>query len=122
MENKTQKLILTLEYLALVVSCLLVLIDYKLKRDLLQMIMRIEREIYARQADTVADDSHSTTADNLSTGNLVADVAGMEATNGDHAPGAAGQPEPGPGPGHAPVKRAGTRNKTVPQPDKQVGP
>jgi hypothetical protein len=124
MEDKTRKLLMTLEYLALVVSILLVLIDYKLKRDLLQLFIQIERDLYGKQPEPDSDGGNSTGPDNLRAGNLVANDTGMETPGVANAPGAAGEPGPGAGGGNGtrPKRSAGTRNTPVQVTDKQVGP
>lgn len=45
MDDKTRKLIIALEVIALITSAVLILIDYKLKRDLLDLLTRIEGSV-----------------------------------------------------------------------------
>lgn len=119
--DKMRKLLLTLELIALIVSAILILIDYRLKKDVLQLFMKVERKIdQAIPLLSPAGDIASHPVDVLP-GNLVANDAGMETANGHHPASAAGGTEPGPG-ASEPAKRArGTRNTGVPKPDKPVG-
>lgn len=121
MEAKTRNLILTLEILALATAGILILIDFKLKKDLLALFIRIEEKI-AHGEQTLADTSRVATADSVHSGSMVADTSRMEAPNVDDSSSANGS-RPTAASNRPRAKRStGTRSAPVSESDKSVGP
>ena len=76
MEAKTRRLVITVEVLALTVSALLILIDYKLKKDLLILIRRIEEALI--EATHAMEPSRDLDPDSLRVGDLASHDARVE--------------------------------------------
>lgn len=121
MEQKTRNLFLALELLALTVAGLLILIDYKLKRDLLTLFARIEKAMEYAQESGRGANSGSADIDSVYPRNMVADASGVEAVRTDAANSANGTAATATGNRPSPKRSRGNGNRTIPQPDKSVG-
>ena len=119
MDDKTRKTLLTLELLALFVSALLILIDYKLKRDLLALFIKIERSLYGSSVMDKESPERASDA-GLRTGDLVGEPAGMEAPINPVA--ANGNSQPRRAARKPANSNGGAGGQGIPQQDKQVGP
>lgn len=120
-EDKTRKLLMALELLAISVAAVLILIDYKLKRDLLELFARIESAIETGNRIYGTDTDHAG-SDNPVPGSFVV---------GDHSP-VETTDVPSTANGHSKAREANGRfttahrdgrtgNTPVPDPDKPVG-
>jgi len=120
MEERPRGLVIALVYVALVTSALLVLIDYKLKRDLLDMFRHIQEEIDRGQKLYRSPPDRDPDTDGVRTTDLVGNASPVEASNGDKPPSAPRVPEGD----RAKATQRGrrTRDQTVFGPDNQVGP
>ena len=78
--EKTKKLLIALELLALATSVILVLIDYRLKQDLLNLFRRIEAGIETASGLLGKDPNFSPDTSGLSGSPLVGDNPIVEAT------------------------------------------
>jgi hypothetical protein len=121
MEEKTRKLLLTLELLAIATAAILILIDYKLKQDLLKLFERIETAIGTEQHLFDANTSKPGNSSNIPGSPMVGDNTIMETSDiPDSANGHGASRQ-------ATSKRAAangngrTRNTTIPDPDKSMG-
>jgi hypothetical protein len=119
--EKTRRLVLILEGLALVVATVLILVDYKLKNDLVELYRKMEGTL-ARGKEFMGESSiPADHPSGLRDSYLVDHVSTVETPTAEHS---------GNGNGNASTasKRAtakrsgGTRDSAVPQPDKRVGP
>lgn len=125
MEDKTRKLLLALELVAILTAAILILVDYKLKRDLVELTKNVEgaieqaRQLYSQESPS-AD-----TADNpggLHSSHLVDNAAGMEAPIHLDETSQNGNAKTVQRARTTPKRNGGTRNTTVPRPDNAVGP
>jgi len=122
MDDKNRKLFITLELVALAVSFLLVLIDYKLKRDLLDLFIKIERELYGRQ-DASKESPRSADSAGVRASRMVDHSTGVEAENSAPMAEQNGSAKPANQNGKAAPKRStGARNQAIPGNGKPVGP
>jgi hypothetical protein len=120
-EVKTRNLLVMLELLAVTVAGILILIDYKLKRDLVELFARIESAIETgnKLYDTFAANNSSDT--NLRDGTVVGDNPPME-TPDVRKPGNTGSTNRGTaGKQSASNGSGGTRNTPVQGPGKSMG-
>lgn len=121
-EDKTRRLLLIVEMLAIGTAALLILIDYKIKQDLVALFKQIEAamtyESRLYSANAGNPDSYSAVFD----GSLVGDNSTVETPIADSAD----KPDPaGQKPADkrkSPVNRTGARGKAIQDPDKSVGP
>lgn len=117
MEDKTRKLVLILEGIAIITATVLILVDYKLKNDLMDLYVKMERAL--KNGETIY--SAGIDPGLLRPGNMVRDAATVEtrAANGTiHA-----DSKPGPrGKRPSPERNRGNGNTTIPKPDNPVGP
>lgn len=118
---KSRTLFLTLELTALAVAGLLILIDYKLKRDLLALFIRIEEALANGQEAVAHDTDGSSDTSIVRASDMVAHPAGMEALRGNAANHANGSAAAAAGSTPNRKRSAGTRSAKVPEPDKPVG-
>ncbi len=115
---RTRRLILALEMLALITSGLLVLIDYRLKQDLLKLFQRIEvaietaNRIYPQNPDVSSD-----TGD-ISGGSVVGDNPSVETSAPDITRAANGSGRKTANRRTSPNGSGGTRSAPVSQPGK----
>lgn len=120
-EDKTRRLLLIVEVLAIGTAAVLILIDYKLKQDLVALFRQIEAamnyESRLYSANAGNPDSYSVVFDS----SLVGDNPPVEKTAPDNAdkPHAA-EPKPT-GERKSAVRGSGARSKKVPDADKSVG-
>src|SRR5882762_9159526 len=78
MEIKTRKLMIALELLAIVTAAVLILIDYKLKQDLLKLFERIESAIETANGLHNQDAGLSADTGGIPGGSVVGDYPIME--------------------------------------------
>jgi hypothetical protein len=122
MEDKTRKLIIALELVALVTAGILILIDYKLKQDLLKLFERIESAIetgnrlYSQDPDFSADTSR------VPRGSMVGDNPPMETSASATAHRANGSGKPRASRGKATDSSRGTRDTPIQESSESVGP
>lgn len=119
--DKTQRLVMALELLALIVAAVLILIDYKLKRDLVILFRNIEGTLATSTKLQGNHDNNPGDSDPVSDGSLVGDVSIVEETV-DAAPNNGhGQVRDANGRYTSPVRDGRARDTQIPQPDKPVG-
>lgn len=87
-EAKTRNLVLTLELVALVVGIILVLIDYKLKQDLVKLFERIEGSIATASGVHRQDAGIRTDPGSVPSDTVVADNPRVETPTADSPVGA----------------------------------
>lgn len=76
---------MSLEILALITAAVLILIDYKLKQDLIKLFERIESGIEAANRLHTQDSRINTDTGNIPSGSMVGDNPGMETAASDAA-------------------------------------
>jgi hypothetical protein len=117
--GKTQRLILALETLAILTAAVLILVDYKLKNDLVDLYRKMEATL--KHGESLFGENAATPLDSMRVrpGSLVDNRATVETGPGDNVAAQNGQPK---------TRRAQpanrdrrTRDKAVSDPDKQVG-
>lgn len=121
LEIKTRRLVLSLEILAILIGALLILIDYKLKHDLVKLFERIEASIERGRRVYGEDSTINPDPSGIPANPLVADNPRMEAS--------ASRPESATASAkrQATVKRAtphrsgGARDTSVPTTSERVG-
>lgn len=120
MDSKSRNLIMALEFLLLATAGIVILIDFKLKRDLLLMFVEIKTEIESGQRNVAKASNNSSDTSGVHTGDLVGNASAMEAASVPHENGSA--PKPRTGTARAVAKRStGNGNTGIPQLDKPVG-
>lgn len=123
MEDKTRKLIVILEGIAIVTALVLILVDYKLKNDLVDLYKKMERALADGQKLFGPEFASDIDIASLRTGDMVGNAATVETANGSGPPIGMGQSSPAETARRTPAKRnRGNRNPPVPEPDKQMGP
>jgi hypothetical protein len=90
MEIKTRKLMITLELLALITAAVLILIDYKLKQDLLRLFGRIETAIETANRLHSQDADVSNDTGDIPDSSLVGADPTVEAATGNTKAGTGG--------------------------------
>jgi hypothetical protein len=119
--DKTKVYLLIIECLALGTAAVLILIDYKIKQDLVGLFKQVEAAIYHESRIHCADTDNYHGDSGLPDSALVGDNAIMETTD---VPVTASASAPGrktASRNKTPDSRAGTRSKKVPDTDKSVG-
>jgi hypothetical protein len=116
---KTARLVLILEAIAITTALILILVDYKLKNDLVALYKKMEvaledgRKLFGESFGAGIDTS------SLQRGSVVDDTAWLETPIVRDTPAGNGQAARDSKP---PAQRSGrNRNTQVPKPDKQVG-
>jgi hypothetical protein len=110
-----------LELLAVSVAAILILIDYKLKRDLVELFARIESAIETGNKLYGTYTANASSDTDIRDGVVVGDNPPME-TPDVHKPGTAGSQNGHPrGRNTTAHNSRGTRNTTVPDADKPMG-
>jgi len=117
---KTRKLALALEFLALIISALLILVDYRLKRDLLDLFKRLEFTIERGQRLYYQDAAKPRDNSGVPASSMVGDNPIMEETT---------NPEPSSSNGQAtaPIRSttakrtARARDTDIPESNKPLG-
>jgi len=124
MDEKTKKLLVTLEVLALVVSLLLILIDYKLKGDLLSLFKRIERDLYGREDSSPPEPPKPAGNAGVRSSDLLDNPAGVEETSSSPLASPNGREEPASSNGSrtATKRSPRARGPAIPDNGKPVGP
>lgn len=119
MEQKVQRLVLALQGIALVTALVLILVDYKLKNDLVDLYKKMEdalargQKLFGQNVDTGSD-----TGD-VRSSHLVGAGSGLETPASPSVAEQNGQPETN---GRASAKRSRRAgDKAVSDADKQVG-
>lgn len=121
MEDKTRKLVMVLEAVALVTAGILILIDYKLKQDLLRLFERIESAIETGNRLFPQDASERPNPSRVPTDTVVGDNPRVGTpTNGQSANGST-RSKPRPSRGKATNGSGGTRDSEIPESSKPVG-
>jgi hypothetical protein len=120
-QDKPRRLLLALELVALLVAAVLILVDYKLKQDLLDMFRRIEMDINHAWKLSGKERGGDSDTGWISTGPLVDNDAAMETPAGPGAPAQNG--DAGNAHRRAPARRSGRNGDTgIPGAGDQVGP
>jgi hypothetical protein len=121
MERKAERLVLILEGVALLTALILILVDYKLKNDLVELYGKMEaalergQKLFGQDANTGSDSLR------VRSGDLVGNVSPLETSANTGATSQNGQPTAANR--RAPAKRSGRAgNKEIPHTDKQMGP
>lgn len=120
--DKTRNLLLALELIAVTVAGILILIDYKLKRDLLELFARIEAAIetgnrlYSQDTDNANGDS------SVPGSFVVGDNPTVETPNVPEQSNGHGSQRAANGQYTTAKRNRGTGNTQIPDVDKPVGP
>ncbi len=122
MEDKTRRLLVALELLALVVSALLILVDYKLKQDLLKLFERIESTLETGNGLHPQNPDDRAGAGRVPGRGLVGDMPGVETSANASPPSANGSGKARASRGKAADGDGRTRGAEVSKPGQQVGP
>lgn len=121
MEAKAQRLLLVLETLALLTAGILILIDYKLKQDLVTLTRNVESALEDARKLFPQDTGAGSDSSDLHTGNLVDNGPPME-TGPDTGKSGQNGKTPAIPRTRTPAKRSGgNRNTPVPGLDNPVG-
>jgi hypothetical protein len=119
MEQKAQRLIMALEAIALITAAILILVDYKLKNDLVDLYKKMEVALENERLLLGADHSPASGNSAVRAGDLVDYDPPMEASASSGTTGANGKTEPRK---RAPANRSRRNGNTaVPDIDKPVG-
>jgi hypothetical protein len=121
MEDKTRKLIMAIEILALLTAALLILVDYKLKQDLIKLFERIEATIAAGQRVYFPDAVFNSDTGSVPDSAVVGDNPTVEAPASDKPNHANSNGRKATVRGTAANGSRGNRNQAVPQPGKPMG-
>lgn len=121
MEDKTRKLIMAIELLALLTAALLILIDYKLKQDLIKLFERIEATIETGQRVYIPDAVFNSNTGSVPDSPVVGDNTTMETPANDKPPRTNGNGRKAAVRGTSANGSRGNRNPAVSEPDKPVG-
>jgi hypothetical protein len=117
--SKTSRLVLILEGVALLTALVLILVDYKLKNDLVTLYQKMEASIAEARQYLGENFGASIDTSHLSRGSVVDHGPSVE-TAASHNLGEANGQAPRAPKTKAPVSSRGKRNPTIPQPDKPV--
>lgn len=120
-EDKTRRLLLIVEALAIGTAAILILVDYKLKQDLVALFRQIEAamnyESRLYDANAANPDSYSAVFGNAVVGNNpIVETTDVPVTDSPQTtePHTTSERK-------SSVRRTGTRGKTIPDTDKSVG-
>lgn len=122
MEDKTRKLLLVMEMLALLVAGILILIDYKLKQDLVALTRNVENALDNARTIISSDSSPGDDTSGLHNSNLVGNASPMEAGSASDKTHANGKAETVRSTRTATKRSGGNRSTQVPRPSDPVGP
>jgi hypothetical protein len=117
--GKANRLVLILEGVALLTALVLILVDYKLKNDLVTLYRKMETSIAEARQYLGENFGAGIDTSNLSGGSLVRDAASMETAANPNLGEANGKAPRAPKT-TSPKRSGGVRNPTIPQPDKPV--
>lgn len=122
MEDKARKLVMALETLALVTAAILILVDYKLKQDLMGLYQKLEAALNDAKKYFGEDYFAARDPGGVHTGDLVGNAPTVEEKPSDSQASQNGQPKP-PARRRTPANRSGgNRDSAVSGPDNAVGP
>jgi len=121
--DKTRKLILALEGVAIITALVLILVDYKLKNDLIDLYRKMERALADGQKILGSEFGSNIDIGGLRAGLLVDNAPTVEAANGTGPTGIVGQNGQAKTARRATPKRSGrVGNPPFSESDKPVGP
>lgn len=119
--DKTRKLVLALEGIAIVTALILILVDYKLKNDLVELYQKMEAALADGRQIFGPDFAPGIDPSALHRRPVVRPAPTVETATADKPDTQNGQGKPAPRK-RAPADSSGrNRDSTVPKPDKQVG-
>lgn len=118
--DKTRKLVLILEGVAIVTALVLILVDYKLKNDLMDLYRKMEKALENGRKILGPEFGAGIDTGRLPTRAMARDAATVETRNPFGTAVEYDQPETATGNG-APKRQGRNGYTEVPKPDKQVG-
>lgn len=119
--DTTRRLILALEGVAIVTALILILVDYKLKNDLVELYKKMEAALIDGRQIFGPDFAPGIDPSALRGGDMVRATPPMETGPADKQDHANGQGKPAARKRTSPVSQRRDRDSPVPKPDKQVG-
>jgi hypothetical protein len=119
--DTTRKLLLALETVAIVTALILILVDYKLKNDLVELYKKMEAALIDGRQIFGPDFAAGIDPGAIRGGDMVRATPPVEKRPADKPGNANGQAKPAARKRTPPVSQRRDRNSTVPKPDKQVG-
>ena len=118
--DKTRRLILALEGIAIVTALVLILVDYKLKNDLVDLYKKMEKALADGQRILSADFGAGIDLGSVRSGNMVRTATPMETTTVSDLGDSNGKPPAATGKPNPANRARRDRNNPVPKPDKPL--
>lgn len=121
MEDKTRRLLLALETLALLTAGILILIDYKLKQDLVELTKNVENALEQARTLYPPDANTADHTSDIHTGDMVGDATAVETRLDNQKAGQNGKAASLSHAGTVAKRSRGNRNPEVSRPGNAVG-